>query len=370
MSNKKKLLFLIPELDLGGSQKVLSILLRNISLQDYDVTLCVLTSEGVFYNTIPDEIFKINLKLTRVRYSAFRIYKTIRKRKPDLVFVFDVNHLSLLVALVSWFLPRGIKYVTRESVVLSTFLKNYSGVEWILKRLYIRSFKRFDLVICQSQYMREDLVSRFFVSKAAITIINNPIEVDKLALIDMIKPDTDLFQLVAVGRIVYVKGFDLLIQAVGLLKNKNIHLTIIGEKTPENPGYKESIMNLVEELGLQEKILFLGFSANPHNVLVKKDLLVISSRTEAFSNVAIEANALGVPVLAFNSPGGMREIIEEGVNGWLVENGNIELLAKAIDKAMTIKLKRTEIARVTREKYGIARIMPQYTQAINNVLKM
>lgn len=370
MSDKKKLLFLIPELDLGGSQKVLSILLRNISFQDFDIALCVLTREGVFYNTIPEEVVKINLGLTRVRYSAFRIYKTIRKRKPDLVFVFDVNHLNLLVALVSCFLPRSIKYVTRESVVLSTFLKNYPLVERILKRLYVRSFKRFDSIICQSQYMREDLISQFFVSEASITIINNPIEVDKLPMNDGTMPDRDLFQLVAVGRIVYVKGFDLLIQALGLLKDKNIHLTIIGEKTPENPGYKESIMNLVEKLNLHQKISFSGFVINPHNDIVKKDLLVISSRTEAFSNVAIEANALGVPVVAFNSPGGMREIIEEGVNGWLVENGDVELLAKAIDKAMTIKLNRAEIARVTKEKYGISRIMPLYTQAINSVLKV
>jgi glycosyltransferase involved in cell wall biosynthesis len=371
MPERPKLLFLIPDLGLGGSQKVLSVLLRNLTKGKFDISLCVLIEPGVFFDSVPDEVHKINLRISRVRYSAWGIYKVIRRTQPDLVFVFDVNHLNLFVGIISFFLSRKIKYVTREAVVLSTFIDNYPKYKRFLWGLYRFSFTRFNLIICQSFYMRDDLIKNFRVPSKMIRVINNPLEVKRILDNSKEQISTEKkagFNIVAVGRIVYVKGFDLLIESLNLIKNLNFHLTIIGEKTPENPGYKDYIISLIEKYNLDENISFVGYTINPHKHIANSDLLVISSRTEAFSNVAIEANALGVPVVAFNSPGGMAEIIEEGVNGWLVTSGDIKSLAKTIFAVSQLKINSQEIARYTKKRYDAPFIIPQYEQAITEVL--
>jgi glycosyltransferase involved in cell wall biosynthesis len=365
-NERYKVLFVIPSLEAGGAQKVLSVLLNNLSAEKFDITLCVLTATGEFYDSIPQAIAKVNLKLSRVRFAGFKIFKLIKRLNPQLVFVFDVNNLNLVVGLLSFFLPRKIKYITREAVILSSFFEHYR-FKWLREILYQLTFRRFDAIVCQSYHMKDDLIKNFRVKHDSISVINNPIDtkfLKKLAVTNKRLLPVNVFNLIAVGRIVYVKGYDLLIQALALVKEERIHLTILGEKTPENPGYRESILRIIEEKNLSEKVSFLGFIDNPHEYVKQSDLLVIASRTEAFSNVAIEANAVGIPVLAFNSPGGMAEIITENTNGWLVENKNVSALAASIDRATSVNFDRTAIAKAAEEKYDVSKIIPAYERVI------
>jgi glycosyltransferase involved in cell wall biosynthesis len=372
MPGKVKVIFVIPTLETGGAQKVLSILLRNIATEKFDITLCVLTDTGVFYDDIPKSIKKVYLKISRVRYAWFKLFRFIKDTNPDIVFVFDVNHLSLIVGILSFLLPKKIKYIAREAAVLTEFINGYPFLQRTIQRfLYNITFTRYDLLICQSQYMSKDLIDNFDVSEAKIIVINNPVEFESLKRIpsEVKFEKKETFNLIAVGRIVYVKGYDLLIEALSKVKKKNFHLTILGDKTPESPGYSESVSNLVERHGLSEKISFLGFTSNPHLYVQESDLLIIASRSEAFSNVAIEANAVGTPVLAFNCPGGMAEIIVQGFNGWLVENGNVNMLAEQIDKVFDLKVDKPTVISFTKGKYSTDKIIPLYENALMDVYK-
>ena len=372
MDNKTKLLFIIPSLETGGSQKVLSILLNYISKDKFDTTVCVLTETGAFYDCIPDSVKKGHLHTKRVRFSAPKIYSFIKQSKPDVVFVFDVNNLSLIVGLVSFFLPSKIKYITRESTIVSVFINGYAYLKSIRRMLYRFTFKRYDLIVCQAEFMKNDLIKNFNVRPDKISVINNPLESDKLlqaAVSEDIHAKENTLNIVAVGRIVHVKGYDLMMKALSLVRTPHFHLTVLGDATPENPGYKEEVLNLVEKNNLKNKISFLGFDTNPYKYMRKSDLLIISSRYEGFPNVALEANIFGTPVLAFNSPGGVGEIITEGVNGWLVENGNVEQLAQAIDRISGLKINRTAISDRTKEKYDVSKIVPAYEQTILHLMQ-
>ena len=89
------------------------------------------------------------------------------------------------------------------------------------------------------------------------------------------------------------------------------------------------------------------------------DLFLIGSRYEGFPNVLLEAGALGIPVAGFNSPGGISEIVREGINGFLAENNNIRSLADIINKALNYNFNRQLIIINTYEKFSAKKIVNQ-----------
>src|SRR3981081_1323349 len=118
MSAKKKLLFIIPSLEGGGSEKVLSIILKYISSDRFNITLAVVCRPGIYYKEIPATVKKINLNVSRNRHSLRKVHCLIKSETPDLVITFNVNHIYIIVFIASFFLNSKIKYVARESTIL------------------------------------------------------------------------------------------------------------------------------------------------------------------------------------------------------------------------------------------------------------
>lgn len=118
----------------------------------------------------------------------------------------------------------------------------------------------------------------------------------------------------AVGRLNALKRFDRLIAAYAQANiTENCRLIILGEGE-----LRKNLEQQIKDYGLQERILLLGYEANPYKYMTRAEYLVMSSDTEAYPVVLIEALSLGCPVLSTDCPSGPREIIREGVNGLLV----------------------------------------------------
>jgi glycosyltransferase involved in cell wall biosynthesis len=81
-------------------------------------------------------------------------------------------------------------------------------------------------------------------------------------------------------------------------------------------------------------VQFLGFESNPYPAITQADLLVSASRYEGFSNAIIEAFACGTPVVATDCPSANREVLEEGLNGWLSPADDAQALAQTICRAI------------------------------------
>jgi glycosyltransferase involved in cell wall biosynthesis len=112
---------------------------------------------------------------------------------------------------------------------------------------------------------------------------------------------------VAVGRLVFVKGYDILIKSVPQLLQKypDSQLWILGAGSAE-----AELKDLCNSYGLTQNVHFCGFQENPYNWLKYADLFVLSSKFEGLPNVLLEAIACGCPVIALEGPGGTREIME------------------------------------------------------------
>ncbi len=355
MDVKKKIYFIVPSMRGGGSERVISILVNNLDRTKYDVSLVLLQKEGRYLDDLASDVKIIDLNAKRARYSIFKIVKILMDDKPDIVFS-TLGHLNLLISMLRFFFPKSMKFIARESSIVSVN-NNQEKFPKVFDFLYRKFYDNFDLIISQSHCMKNDLVNNYDIVEDKIKVINNPVDIDKITKLmqtDEILFDKNKINLLSVGRLNAVKGYDLLFQSLAKLDDK-YHLTILGEG-----AQKESLLKLSLDLGIQNRVIFKGFESNPYKYMAQANLMVLSSRYEGFPNVVLEANACGTPVVAFNCSGGTGEIIEDGVNGFLVACGDVNLLAKRIDEAVVFEWDKEKVSLLILKRYNLDYIIEKY----------
>ena len=134
-------------------------------------------------------------------------------------------------------------------------------------------------------------------------------------------------RIIAVGRYCHEKGYDLLLKAWGIVQNRTTdwRLEIFGE------GDRTQYEEMVDTLNLdRHRCILNGRSSKIQDEFLNSSLSVCSSKFEGFGLVITEAMACGLPVVSFDCPWGPRAIINDGEDGMLVENGNVDKLAEAL----------------------------------------
>ncbi len=335
-TTKTKILFMIPSLRAGGAERVIVNLIKHLDRTKFILILAVVNMQAaVFAEEIPEDIQLIDLACPRVRYAAFKIIPLLWRLKPQVVFS-TLGHLNLMLAMLKPLLPKNSRYLCRETTILSQSLETHPCPgfwRWAHRFFY----GRFDTIVCQSGYMQEDLIANFGLSPAKTIVINNPVDSERILHLAAAQNSVELFgaetksagtgiiNLVAVGRLVEVKGFDLLITALALVGNRAMHLTLLGEGP-----LKQKLQALTVQLGLEEQVRFAGFKKNPYTYIANADAYVLSSHYEGFPNVVLEALACGTPVIATPAVGGAKEILKDLEGCVLAKNISAEALAATL----------------------------------------
>ena len=125
-----------------------------------------------------------------------------------------------------------------------------------------------------------------------------------------------------------------------------------------------SLEKLVKELNISSQVDFIGFKSNPYPYMHQADLFVLSSRYEGFPNVVLEAMACGIPIVAFDSPGGITEIIIDGINGFSACYLDIENLKDKILLASKTTFYPKKIIQSIESRYSIKKILPKYEKIL------
>lgn len=190
--------------------------------------------------------------------------------------------------------------------------------------------KNADLVIALTENMKQSMLTIF---PRKIIVIANGIPIDEYKDPDrktqsLIQKNTILF----VGRLHPIKGIDDLIKAlkIVLIEFPDAELTIIGKGAE-----RETLEELCQDLDLEKHITFVGPVPNKEikKFMINSKILVLPSRSEGFPVTILEAMACGLPIVA-TRVGGVPDIIDDGINGYLVEKNNPNDLAIGIMKCL------------------------------------
>ena len=362
-TGRKKVLFLAPSMRGGGAERFVTTFLRHLDKEKFNGSLGLVIKDGPFIKDVPEDVKIVDLKSNRVRYVLVRLISQIRQMKPEIVFS-TIGHLSLFVMIARPALSKKTLFIARETNIPSINIKQ-TAFPLLFLILYRWLYPKLDLLICQSQDMKNDLVQHFGIPAKSMVVINNPVDVEwvnKFVISEEKLFDSGKINILAVGKLKYQKGFDLLIRAMAGLNDDQYHLTILGAG-PE----LDSLRNLTYKLELKSRVTFLGFVSNPYKYMSQADMFVLSSRFEGFPNVVLESMACGTPVVSFGCRGGIDEIIKDGINGYIVDLGDISALSRAIKKAARVPLDKNEIRKSIFDKFDVSKIIPKYEKAISDV---
>jgi glycosyltransferase involved in cell wall biosynthesis len=368
--SQKKLLVALPSLVAGGTEHVLVTLLRHLSREQFSITLVVVNCDNPFFlDQLPEDIEVIDLKKRRVRYAMFGLLRTVRRVRPNIIFS-AMGHLNFAFVLLRPFMAKGTRIVGRASDI-ATEIVNASERPVLWHWAYRTLYPKLDRVICQSDYMRQDLVDHFGLAVANAVVINNPVDIDVLKEraapsgavgVDTGMVETDehgarVVNFLAVGRLVRAKGFDLLIEAIALLDNPAMRLTIVGEGLGHAALEEQAVA-----MGVADRVSLVGVQSNPYPYFADADALVISSRLDAFPNVALEALALQLPVIATPAVGSLPEILGDISGCIIAKDVSVDALAEAI--RLWLAGERGSISSHAADKYRPEIIVQQYEECL------
>ncbi|SFB27278.1 Glycosyltransferase involved in cell wall bisynthesis [Lentibacillus halodurans] len=333
--NKKKVLFFIYQMGGGGAARTFLNIINNLDRSKFDPILVTLNYNGSYEDELKSDIMFIKLETKRLRSAILPLAKVIRNERADIVFstIPNYNTIAILANLLSF---TSAKNIVREAAYLGgSFSAN------IKLRGYGLLYRLSSKVIALSKGVKKNIAKRYKVNPEKIEVIYNPVDVDgiqrhidngEIAEEHKYIFDGDAQVIMTAGRLVPDKDHETLLQAFAKVNNKvNARLVILGE------GELEVFLKAkAEELGISDKVHFLGFQHNPYIYFKHADLFVLSSIHEGFGHVLAEALAAEIPVVSTDCRPGAAEVLNDGEFGVMCEVGNAENIAKKLFATLQI----------------------------------
>jgi glycosyltransferase involved in cell wall biosynthesis len=362
----------LPDLDAGGAQRTLINLFNALPLRGISANLVAGRGSGAARAWVEGGRSIVDLDCARMRSTLWRLRTFIATERPDVLLstMVDANIVASLAARLGSFRPKIILRETNSHRARSDLSA--------LQRVAIRwAYPRADVVVALSQGVARELISDYRLDPKRVVTIHNPVDVEawrsRARAARQAGPPWGTFAggrpvLVAVGRLIRQKGFDLLLRALAACRGEGRRacLAIVGEGA-ERPALEA----LARDLGIADRVLMPGFIADPTPWYAHSDLFVLSSRWEGFGHVIVEAMACGLPVIAFDCPHGPADILGGGEGGILVPPDDVGGLASALDRLLSAPQERSRLAAAasaSADRFAPPRIVSEYMTLIEHVV--
>ena len=381
MTGKLKIVYCTPSIYMaGGVERVLTSKVNYLASQGdkYDITILLTDGAGkppfyalsdkvkVIHLGIEFEelwglsfIRKIPVYLRKQRLYKRRLTEELMRLRPDITVSTLRREINFLCDIPDGSRKVGELHVSRRNYRNfepgdTNWLKDLFS-KWWMWRL-VKKLRRLDKFVVLTN---EDMATWNELNN--VCVIPNP-----LPAIPTTRSPLKEKRVIAVGRYAYQKGFDLLLQAWSRAECElpDWHLCIFGA------GDRTPYQQLATDLKLDDtRCELCEATRNISEEYLRSSLFVFSSRFEGFGMALVEAMSYGLPVISFDCPCGPKDIVNNGIDGILVESGNVEELAKAIvrlAKDRELMQHLADEAVMTARKYDINTIGSQWEKLFNS----
>lgn len=342
-----KILHIVFGLPIGGAEALLETICRKLDKQKYDIYVCSITDEGLLGPKIRETGVKLITLNSSLRvYSVATIVKLfllIRKINPVIVqtHMFQANTLGRIAS----FLANVPVIIATEHGFYRYKRTRQIFIDWLLSHIT-------DKIIVISETVKNYISSRSKIPVNKFQVIYNFIDIETFIpkkSKDELRQEfgvSDLdFIIGSVGRIVKEKGYDILLQAMNLLRERgySFKCIIVGDGK-----YLSTLKSNAVVANLSKDVIFTGFRSDIADILQIFDIFALPTLDEGFGISIIEAQIMGLPVIA-SSVDAIPEIIQNGYNGLLVPPNDPYSLANEMEYLYKNAGRRSEIGIKARE---------------------
>ena len=345
-------------------------LLHHLDRARFAPSLALVKRTGVLLDEVPADVPVIDLAAPRLAAAVPYLARVIRAQRPDVVLCTASAGNAIAVA-AHWLArsPARLVLSERNSLRRADLSSLRKAVENRLKRL---AYRRADVVTAVSEGVADDLVELLALDRARVQVVYNPMIADNLAARAAEPVDHPWFAraaaeaapiLVAVGRLVAMKDYPTMFAALAQLRQTTpARLAILGDGP-----LRGELEAHARALGLGDAIAFLGYDKNPYRYMKAARLLIHSSLAEGLPGALIQSLACGTPVVATDCDHGPREVVRDGVDGFLVPVRAPDALADRARRLLGDPAQRARFGAAgaqSARRFTIASSMQRYHAAI------
>lgn len=326
-----RILFLINSLGVGGAETQIVSIASEFQRMGHDILIVTLKKDLRLLSKLDEGVEHLCLEMTGINKfsSAFLHFRTlVNEWKPDIIHanLFQANILSRVIK----FLKPMLGVVNTTHCNYAEMGANYNAYRWYR---YTKSFVNYHSAVSQEAY---DLLKQYgSINADKSGVIFNAVNLNLFSPLESYNSPS-IFRWITVGRLVKVKGFDVLLEAAKALKNSfpNFQIDIAGEGK-----MKAELTEKIIRFGLEDQVKLLGRVQNIPELLTNYHGYVLSSHSEGLPMSIIEAMATGLPIAA-TSVGELPEIFEKTQGAFLSPPGDPGALASFMVKMMEMSAEK------------------------------
>jgi len=322
---KIRLLHLITDLEVGGAPLFIKNLVCGFDSSRFDVRVACLAPEGPLARELREYGIPTHCLGARGAWDIrvfYRLAKLINQFRPDIL------HCTLVHANVT---GRLVGRFCNVPYIVATIQTAEQGKKWHLTAENL-TCRLSDMTVCVSRSVHYHTHRFSNVPLSRLCVIPNAIDCGRFADARPVDPkefnlSPDKKKIIFVGRLDPVKNIDILIRVMNTISQKlDVQLLILGDG-PQ----RDFLEQLTRNLRLSHCIRFIGPRRNVEQWLKLADIFVLPSKWEGLSLSALEAMAVGVPIVA-SKTAGLTDIIQDGKTGLLVPPGDVQSLSAAVSR--------------------------------------
>lgn len=346
---RMRIAFFLPELAVGGAERVFLTLAGQLARRGHDVELWLARKNGALLPEIPENVRVVCLTSCGPQaptwrlglYSLFGLSRQLRRHPPDALFS-TLTGANLVAILARKFSRSRTRLFIREATTLAN-VQSRTRL-WLMRLLYPHA----DEIIVLTAFMKHQMRERLHLKDRNFCVIGNPVDEQRTHRLSREDPLDQARKIqpyiVAVGRLAPPKDLVTIINALSHLRETDlsIDLVIVGDGP-----LREALQNHARSLGLERHVHFVGQQTNPYAWMAAANVFVLSSLWEGYPNALFEAVCLGKPVVVTEYDDSVNALLAPIPHSTIVPVGDAQEMSIAIRRQLHGGPTRTERKTVT-----------------------